>query len=261
MRIGAFQFDIRRGDVASNLAEAERGLGLACDSGLDLVLLPEMWPTSFVAPGEEERWLSETEAAVERLRELSLELDLIVCGSAFGANPGGPPWCNRLQIFDRGKERLAYDKVHLFSPTAEQLGFTAGSHPPQTIVLGDARVSGVICYDLRFSQLLRTPFLEEAEILLVPAQWPDARSSQWRALICGRAAELQAFVIGANRTGTDLVGRREMELSFPGNSILCDPGGEVLAEGKGQSGLIYSDIDLEELRDLRREVPVRSDGR
>ncbi len=265
MRIGAFQFDVRRGDVPGNLAEAERGLRAARDGGLEFVSLPEMWPTSFVAAdvagGDDERWLAESEEAVARIRDLSAELELVVCGSAFGSLENGPPWANRLHVFDSGRDVFTYDKVHLFSPTAEHLSFAAGNEPPPTHEVRGLRLSALVCYDLRFGALLRTPFLQEAELLVVPAQWPDTRREHWRALVCGRAAEHQAFVLGANRTGKDLVGRRELELAFPGNSLVCGPGGEVLAEGAGAVGLVTADIDLEGLRALRRQVPVRRDER
>jgi len=261
MRIGAFQFDVLRGEVARNLAEAERGLRLARDAGVEIVCLPEMWPTSFVADGAEERWLEESEAAVERVRELSAELDLVVCGSAFGRRAEGPLWTNRLTVHDGGREVLVYDKVHLFSPTAEHLGFHPGTAPPGTVSVRGVRLSGVVCYDLRFARILRRPFLDGAEVILVPAQWPATRRSHWRALVLGRAVEHQAFLVGANRTGRDVVGRRELELVFPGSAIVAGPGGEVVAEGGDRTGLVASEVDLEEVRSLRRQVPVRRDER
>jgi predicted amidohydrolase len=60
MRVAAFQFDVRRGDVGANLAAVERGLRAAVDGGIELVVLPEMWPTSFVAGGEPAEWLRST---------------------------------------------------------------------------------------------------------------------------------------------------------------------------------------------------------
>jgi len=264
VRIGAFQFDVRRGEVAANLAEVERGLREARDDGLELVSLPEMWPTSFVASGsgkDDARWLDVTEAAVARVRELSAELDLVVCGSAFGGRDGGPPWTNRLQVFDAGREVLRYDKVHLFSPAEEHLNFTGGSEPPSTVEVRGVKLSAVICYDLRFGALFRAPFLDEAELLVAPAQWPELRRDHWRALVCGRAVEHQAFVLGVNRTGVDLVGRRGLELAFPGNSMVCGPGGEVLAEGGGVPGLVAAVSDPGHRRVRREQVPVRRDQR
>ncbi len=260
MRAAAFQFDVRRGDVAANLAAVERGLGTAAARGIELVVLPEMWPTSFVADGDPYAWQRSTDAALARVEVLTRELGLTVAGSAFGASAG----CalrNRLTVFERGERVLAYDKLHLFSPTAEAESFSAGAALPPTVRTRLGRLAGVVCYDLRFGPCLRAPFLDAAEILVVPAQWPASRAQHWRALVCGRAAELQAFVVAANRTGTDLVGRRRLELAFAGNSLIAGPDGAVLAEGRGEEGLVEAELDLEQVRALRRAVPVREDER
>ena len=263
VHVAAFQFDVRRGDVASNLAAVERGLGQAAQEGVDLVVLPEMWPTSFVDLEHfESRWMPATEAALERVRRLSEELGLMVAGSAF-ARPertGAKP-TNRLVVHDRGHVVLTFDKVHLFSPTAEGETFAAGTQPPPTVATRLGKLSGCVCYDLRFAPLLRAPFLEEAEILVVPAQWPLPRGPHWRALLLGRAVECQAFVLGCNRAGVERVGRRGLELHFPGNSFLVDPDGSVLAQGQGAEELVRASIDLGALKGLRRRVPVRRDDR
>ena len=261
MRVAAFQFNVRRGEVARNLAEVERGLRAAAERRIELVVLPEMWPTSFVAEGEPVAWQRATDEALERVRVLSGELGLFVAGSAFGAGRAGEPPCNRLTLFARGECLLVYDKLHLFSPTAEDESFSAGATLPPTVDTRVGKLAGCVCYDLRFGAALRAPFLAGAEILVVPAQWPGSRATHWRALVLGRAAEQQVFVIGANRTGTDLVGRRKLELSFAGNSLVAGPDGSLRAEGHGEDGLVVAELELEELRALRRAVPVRRDER
>jgi len=263
MRIAALQFDVRRGDVPANLARVEAGLRAAAVEGVELVALPEMWPTSFVELEDGADWLAPTEAAVARVRALSRELDLVVCGSAFARAPGAERNLplNHLTVFDGGEIALEYDKVHLFTPTGEREAFSAGGAPPATVAVRGVKVSGAVCYDLRFPQLFSAPWIDEAELLVVTAQWPAPRAAQWRALLTGRAVEHQAFVLGANRTGVDLAGRRRMELAFPGNSLCVGPDGLPLAEGAGKEGLVVAELDLEAARRLRREIPVRRDRR
>jgi predicted amidohydrolase len=262
MRVAAFQFDVRRGDVQSNLATVEAGLRRAARAGLQLVVLPEMWPTSFIDVAEvDEAWLGATEQALEHLRALTAELGLIACGSAFGRAAAREWPRNRLHVFERGQRVLAYDKVHLFSPTAEPESFSAGDAPPATVRTGIGSLSGIVCYDLRFGPLVRRTWLDGAEILCVSAQWPEQRSTHWRALVVGRAVECQAFVVAANRIGQDLIGRRRMELAFPGNSLIVDPHGHVLAEGRGEEGLVEAEVELQRMRDLRVRVPIQKDQR
>ncbi|MCE9592929.1 MAG: hypothetical protein K8S98_01945 [Planctomycetes bacterium] len=265
MRIAALQFDVRRGDVEANLARVRRGLEVARQGAVELVLLPEMWPTSFPdGDADLAREVERTEQALVEIATLSRTLGLVLAGSAFARGapsvPGEPP-CNRLTIHDRGERVFEYDKLHLFSPTAETEAFSAGDAPPPTIDLCGARVSGIVCYDLRFPEVWHRPFDEQVELLLVPAQWPAQRATQFRALVHGVAAANQCFVLACNRTGRDVIGRRELELDFPGNSLIVAPSGETLAEGRGEDGLLVADIDLEVARDLKRRVPVAKDRR
>lgn len=262
MRIAALQFDVRRGEVEANLARVRCGLELAREGAVDLVVLPEMWPTSFPESGADlARELGRTERALDELAELSRALGLAVAGSSFAAGAPGEPPRNRLTLFERGEVALVYDKVHLFSPTAETEVFSAGDAPPGTVELRGARVSGIVCYDLRFPELWHHPFADAVELLLVPAQWPSPRATHFRALVQGVAAANQCFVLASNRTGSETVGRRELTLEFPGNSAIAAPSGEILAEGRGEDGLLVVDIDLELARELKQRVPVARDRR
>jgi len=260
LSVAALQIDVRRGDVEANLAAVRAGLVEAQQRGIRLVVLPEMWPTSFVDPLEEDAVPRSAEAVAE-LGRLSAELDLVVCGSAFAAaaDPARP--YNRLHVFDRGAELLRYDKVHLFSPTAEHETFSAGASPPPVASSSLGRVAGIVCYDLRFAEVSSVGLAGGAELLLVPAQWPEARASHWRALVLGRAVENQCFVVAANRIGVERVGRRGLELAFPGNSIVVDPHGRVLAEGRGEPGLVAGAVELDAVRRMRVRVPVAKDRR
>jgi omega-amidase len=274
MRAAAFQFDVRRGEVDANLRTVEAALRRAAEQGIELVVLPEMWPTSFPPPGgAREDLLRRSDEALERLAELAGELELIVCGSAFAApepwldDAPSPRPANRLQILDGtgapgpARTLLAYDKVHLFTPTAEDEIFSAGHRPPPAADTRAGRLSGIVCYDLRFPELTRVPFHEGAQILCVPAQWPTVRAAHFRALAAGVAVANQCFVVLANRTGSERAGRRQLELSFPGQSLIVDPNGSVLAEGGSEEALVPAEIDLTLVRELRARVPVSRDQR
>lgn len=264
MRAAAYQFDVRRDGGEGNLAAVLAAMEAASAQGARLLVLPEMWPTSFPDAGADlAAALEFSRGAQERVRALGEALDLVLVGSSFGTDDGDPRGRppNRLQVFDRGREALRYDKVHLFSPTAETEVFTPGEHPPATVATSAGRLSGLVCYDLRFPELTRRPWRDGAEVVCVPAQWPSTRARHFRALCAGLAVSGQCFVIGCNRVGRELVGRRELVLDFPGNSLLVDPHGEVLAEGDGAEGLVCAELDLDLVRELRRRVPVARDLR
>ena len=65
-----------------------------------------------------------TESALEQLTSLTRTLPLTVCGSALGRTSGLPT--NRWHLIESGHLIAGYDKVHLFTPTAEDASFSAG---------------------------------------------------------------------------------------------------------------------------------------
>lgn len=259
MRAAALQFDVTD-SVERNLATVLPWLERAAERGLNLVVLPEMWASSFprtreIAP---ERIEADRRAA-ETLREASERLGLCIAGSAMALE--GDQLRNRLQVFDAGVEILNYDKIHLFSPTAEQEIFGAGGLPPATVDSSVGKLCGAVCYDLRFPEMFRLAHRAGVEVFVLPAQWPAPRASHWKSLVVARAIENQCYVIAANRTGTDEIGRRKLLLEFPGNSLVVTPHGSVLAEGDGTEGLVEAALDPQVARNYRTRVPVEKDER
>jgi predicted amidohydrolase len=65
------------------------------------------------------------------------------------------------------------------------------------------RAGVVICYDLRFPELVRAMALRGMDVLFVPARWPSARDDAWYTLLKARAIENQIFVVGCNALGKE----------------------------------------------------------
>jgi omega-amidase len=249
------QFHVKRGDVDSNLASAETGLRAAANDGAQLVVLPEMWTTSFVKEPTEDL-LSEARAAEQTIAQISAELGLIVVGGGLEEEEGA--FFNRCLVVDSGKVLGSYRKIHLFSPNAEHRHLQSGAEP---LILDTrlGKLGAMICYDIRFPELVRYYFHMGVEILAVPAQWPEARSDHWRTLLKARAIENQMFVLGCNRTGTEESLKNEELLVFPGDSCMVDPMGEILAQGGGNDEPILGEIRLKKVRTIRRILPVHRD--
>lgn len=259
MRVAAGTMDVLTGDVDANLLRAKALLHEAADEGVQLLALPEMWPTSFVAAASPED-LARSARAVEALAAEAHPLGVALVGSAFGPSDASGRPSNRLHLLVGGEVHLLHDKEHLFSPTAEHLVFRGGVDSPRVVPLGGLSLSGLICYDLRFPEVALAATRAGAELLVVVAQWPVPRATHWEALLVGRAVEGQCWVLGCNRSGAALIGRRQLQLDFPGNAMLVAPDGRVVARGDGTDALLVADLDVEEARELRRLVPVAQDA-
>lgn len=258
MRIAAYQFAPVPGDAAANAASVESALRAAAAENIKLLALPELWTVSF-AFTDAGAATAASARAVADICKLSKELGIVVAGSGLEQSGADRPY-NCAHVISDGKVILQYSKSHLFPPTREDAVFMPGGEHPGAVDTPAGRVSMVICYDLRFPEICRYAFLENAEIVIVPAQWAVEREPQFRALIAGRAVENQCIYLGVNRTGTE-TGPLGNLLRFPGCSIISNAFGETLALGGSEPGLVAAEIDLERQAALRRMIPCAKSRR
>jgi len=252
------QFNVKRGEVEQNRESAEAGIRAAAESGARLAVLPEMWPTSFVKDPSDSL-LEASLKADEAIVELSRELDMVIVGGGLERDEG--QLFNRALIADRGTVLGSYRKIHLFSPNAENRHYAPGERP---LIVDSSlgRIGVLICYDIRFPELVRYYFYQDTELLAVPSQWPEARTEHWRVLLKARAIENEMFVAGCNRTGVESSLKNDDEnLLFPGDSRIIDPMGETIGAGTGEDGAVIADVELRKVQSMRRILPIRRDRR
>ena len=119
------------------------------------------------------------------------------------------------------------------------------------------KIGVAICYDIRFPELSRIMALEGAEIIVIPGAFNMTTGpAHWETLIRGRAIDNQLYVAAASPA-------RNEELSYVayGNSMVADPWGEVLARAGGEEEIVYADIKLPRIKEIRGELPVLSGRR
>ncbi len=245
---------MQSGDIESNLARVEKGLADIAGSHRQIspgiIVLPELWATGF-AYEELPALTDNMPGLLEKLRELAAEYRVLLAGSLPARETG--IFYNTLYIIGSAGIEGAYRKQRMFAPMAEDTFFTPGTDP-QPIQTPLGPVAGLVCYDLRFPELLRQQTARGAEILVVPAQWPAARVNHWRTLLQARAIENQMFVVAANRCGTT------GETTFGGHSMIIGPDGSILLEagGKGESlGTMLDPAMVSSARALFSTIPEK----
>lgn len=256
LKISVLQTDVAIGKPDVNFAAVEGKLNKAIEAAdkPDVIVLPEMWNTGYA--------LTEIEGLADRDGQRTKELIApfcakhqvhVVAGSV--ATMKGGEVRNTVYVFNRQGEVIAeYDKIHLFRLMEEEKYLQGGEQ------LGRFELDGfpcavVICYDIRFPELARTLALDGAQLLFVPAQWPNPRKHHWRTLLQARAIENQMAVVACNRVGTSGA------TSFFGHSMIINPWGEVLAEGEEEETVLTASVSMEEAAKVRSTIPVFEDRR
>lgn len=253
MKVSLIQMSIYEAEPKKNIENVLAWLEKAALDEPDVIVLPEMWNTGYALnqlssvadeDGQETKTVLADFAKQHRVN--------LVAGSVATKKETG--FFNTTYVFNRSGQVIAdYDKVHLFGLMREDRFMQAG-HRESTFELDGVKAASVICYDIRFPEWVRTLMASGAKVLFVVAEWPKERVEQWEILLRARAVENQAFVVAVNRVGQGALD------DFSGHSLVIDPLGNVILQAPdNQEGVFSVDIDLSEVKKVRRHIPVFAD--
>ena len=258
--VGFLQFDVQLGDVDANLFKVKTGLHEAVPESPAIIVLPEMWATGFAydrLPALADR----TPEVLSTLAQLAGKHHMFLAGSLPERDAGRNVIYNTL--FFTGPDGVvgSYRKQHMFPPIEEDKHLTPGEYPvPIDTPFG--RIAGLVCYDLRFPEIVRAQTARGANLLLVSAQWPLVRIDHWRTLLVARAIENQIFVVAANRCGADSVAGG---IIYGGHSLIVAPNGDILYEAREDEERACVSIDSAVVDEVRARfntaasLPIISD--
>ena len=206
LRVAAVPVDIAFADKEANIGAACRAAESLAD-GLDIIVLPELYSTGYVNDAEAMRSLAEPlyGPSVKAALRMARACDAAVCGSYVALDDKDGAIYNRAFFAQPDCEITFYDKRHLFSLSREAQVFGHGRGRVPVMEWRGWRVAMTVCYDLRFPAWMRNCGYAY-DIMLLPANWPQARVYALEHLLIARAIENQAPIVCANRSGSDAYG-------------------------------------------------------
>ncbi|XP_043748890.1 omega-amidase NIT2 isoform X3 [Cervus elaphus] len=119
------------------------------------------------------------------------------------------------------------------------------------------RVGLGICYDIRFAELAQIYAQRGCQLLVYPGAFNlTTGPAHWELLQRGRAVDNQVYVATASPA-------RDEKASYVawGHSTVVSPWGEVLAKAGTEETIVYADIDLKKLAEIRQQIPIFSQKR
>ncbi|UZD22237.1 amidohydrolase [Algoriphagus halophytocola] len=253
LSIALVQTDLYWKDKVANLAMLEEKLWGMVEQ-VDLIILPEMFPTGFSMDAEE---LAEPMnlTVCRWLRQMASQKKAYITGSAIIKTEEG--FVNRLLWVSPEGMIQHYDKRHLFRMAEEEQTFAAGQRQP-IFELNGWRVCPQVCYDMRFPVWSRNRTLDGKlayDLIFYVASWPAARISAWDALLPARAIENLAYSIGVNRVKADGNG-----VMYNGHSAAYDYKGNQLEYMGEEDKIALVHLDAEELEAFRQKFPAWMDS-
>lgn len=261
LKIAALPLNIAWANREENLAAVEAAMA-SLRPDTDVLVLPELFSTGFIADPDVMRQLAETDdgATISRLSELAGRYKTAIAGSYLACNADATEYYNRGFFIEPNGETCFINKRHLFHVSPEAQMLVQGLTPYKVVRFRGWNIALGICYDLRFPVWCRNRVANGRyayDLFLLPANWPQARALALDTLGKARAIENQAYYVIANRSGSDEYGEYD-GLTFIDNYI-----GERVATTEGSSdpsAPIYAIADREGLEKLREYMPAGLDS-
>lgn len=249
-------------DPTHNLALVADHVDAAARAGVRLVVFPEATMCCFghdladVAEPLDGPWA----AAV---RKIASDAGLVVVAGMFTPATGGRVR-NTLLATGNGVE-AAYDKIHLYDAFGfAESGTVAAGTTPVTIDVDGVTVGLTTCYDLRFPGLFQALGDRGASVVVVAASWGagPAKRRQWDLLVRARALDSTCFVAACDQGDPTSIGLEAGRAPTGiGASAVAGPLGELVRQLGQKPGLLLADLDLQEIRTARTQVPVLTNRR
>ncbi len=248
LRLVLIQMDVIPGDWRANIASALMYLEAASNLQADLCVFPEMWSTGLRLDKLFLKLAKDSYLpTMDYLSKWARRFHFFILAGSLPEVEGDRIFNTSFLFSPEGMIQGSYRKIHLFPPFLEPDCFTPGEEP-LALDTPWGKIGVLICFDLRFPSEFAILRKKGARIVLVPAQFPDPRLNHWTILLRARAIENQYFVAGCNRVGED-----PPRQGFFGHSMIVDPGGDILMQGREEKTLVAVDLDLSRTEEARRE--------
>ena len=242
-RLALAQINLTVGDLPGNTSLMLQCIHDAREAGSDLVAFPELATTGY--PPEDLLFKrSFVDANVEAMREVVAESRGIAVVVGY-VQPREAGVANSAAIGYDGRLIDTYDKIFLpnYGVFDEERYFLKGDVCP-VYEIGGVRIGVNVCEDIWVEagpSAVQRQAGAELIVNINASPFHAGKSKYRRDNIVGtRASENGLFVAYLNTVGG------QDELVFDGNSLVCDPRGEIVTRGPAfAEALVFADIDID----------------
>lgn len=273
MTVAAVQMAMVDGDVARNVATAERLVRDAAGRGARLILIPELFEDRYFCEDQRAEHLAKARPlaghpTVEHFAAVARELSVVLPISFYERS--GNELFNSCAVVDADGSVLGvYRKSHIPDGPgySEKYYFRPGDTGFRVWETAVGRIGIGICWDQWFPEVARALALAGAEVILYPTAigsepteptWDSA--PHWQRVMQGHAGANLVPVVAANRVGVEVGSRFTLE--FYGSSFIAGPTGDKIVEADRTSETVLTTtFDLDEVAVLRRSWGVFRDRR
>lgn len=252
MKIALFQMQMSD-DVAKNYQKSIAAIKDAARDGADIILFPELQFCKFFPqfPGLEVKHLALeiTDEKIRNIQKICRELKIAALPNFYLKE--NEKYFDASAMISADGEILGLSKmVHIASAKQfyEQDYYAPSDSGFITYQTKKAKVGVVICFDRHYPESIRKCAIDGAEIILIPTANTKAENMElfaWEMRVA--AYKNNVFIVMCNRCG------KEDEMDFAGESIICNPDGDLIYKACDQEKLIVENINISDAKNSREK--------
>jgi predicted amidohydrolase len=245
-------------EKAAAHASAKAYIREAAGNGARVIALPEIWNCPY--SNKYFRAFAEDESgeSVRLMSALAKENGVWLIGGSIPEIDGDNIY-NTCYVFSPQGDRIGkYRKLHLFD-----IDIKGGVRfmESETLSPGDrrtvadtefCRIGIAICYDARFPELFAAMAADGARLIVLPAAFTvPTGAAHWELLMRARALDNQIYFAACSPA-------RDANAPYHayGHSCIVTPWGDFCGKTDANESIVYGDIDLDYLEEIRAQLPI-----
>ncbi|OMJ11121.1 Omega-amidase NIT2 [Smittium culicis] len=268
LRMALIQLKVGSNKV-TNITNARKMVMKASDEGAKLVVLPECfnspYGTKYFNDYAENISTNEMGPTSLALSKMAKEAKVYLVGGSIperSAESGNI--YNTCTVWnDKGDMIAKHRKIHLFDiDVPNKIRFIESEvlSPGNDMTSFETpwgKIGVGICYDVRFPELAMIAARKGCVAMIYPGAFNMVTGPMhWEPLLRARAIDNMIFVAGCSPA-------RDMDFSYHawGHSTIVGPKGDIKSTCEFDETIVYSDIDLDEISEIRTNIPIYSQRR
>lgn len=257
MKLAMYQMK-NAGNIKDNLEKSLDAIKIAADNGADLILFPEVQLTEFFpqypAMDVKKYEISIDSEIVKAFRNACKEHNIMAVPNLY-LKEGDKAYDASILIDGTGEIIGIQKMVHVAQAEKfyEQDYYTPSDTGFQVFKIDVGTIGIVVCFDRHYPESIRTEALKGADLILIPTVNTKAEPMKMFEMeLCVQAFQNSTWIAMCNRVGS------EDEMDFAGESLVIDANGKTIQKADDTEQILYTEIDLEEARNIRMSKPYLS---
>ncbi|GFU29904.1 omega-amidase NIT2 [Nephila pilipes] len=262
MKLALIQFAVSP-NKENNLERACTFIKEAAKNGANLVCLPECFNAPYGVKYFNQYAETIPGFTSDMLSKSAKENKIHLIGGTFPERHDGKLFNTCLAFGPDGELLAKHRKVHLFDIdipgkiTFKESDALAPGNSLTIFKIGEWKIGLGICYDIRFPLMANIYSEKGCQLLVYPGAFNMTTGpAHWELLQRARAVDNQLYVATISPA-------RDETSSYTawGHSSLISPWGNVIATTEEKEGIVYGEIDLSHVTEVREQIPIRQQQR